>query len=245
MVKIFAALALAFGLTFVGLSVSAQTNMTNEYPRTEPAQTTEQPQPTETTTTTTTTEGRSPEQHSSREIYRERVEEKRAEAEARMSEAREAAAERRKEIKAEVCERRQEQLEKVLPRLSKGAETVLERLDTVFERVEGFYAKGQLTVADYDAKVEAIVAAQATATTLVEGLNDDIPTIDCASVELGVKLDTYRSATHEAREALKAYRATLVDLISSLKAAAAEKEAQAEAKPETSTTEGDTQNAQQ
>lgn len=223
MVKIFAALLLALSLTFVGIGVSAQAES-------DDGTRTEQSRPL------------------NREVFREKAEQRQAEAEVKVTEAREAAEERRLEVKAEVCERRQERLTQMLPRLSTGATTVLERIDTVFDRVQGFYEDGQLTVADYDTKVEAIVSAQATASTLVSALSESVPTIDCENMQLGVQLDTYRSATKDAREALKAYRAALVDLISALKAAAADQTSDNTTADDTTTetpVEGDPQDAQQ
>jgi hypothetical protein len=95
-------------------------------------------------------------------------------------------------------------------------------IDGVYERVQGFYESGQLTVTDYDAQNSAVAEAQAEAQAAVEVATAYEFEFDCENPSLGDQLFGFREAITEARDALKAYRSELVGLISSLRAAAAE-----------------------
>jgi hypothetical protein len=129
---------------------------------------------------------------------------------------------RRAQIMESVCERRAEHFSQLIPRLATGAASLQTAMDTVYERVQGFYESGQLSVANYDelkanvdaVQLEADAAVQAAATYEFE--------LDCATPGAGQQLAGFRVAMSEAREALKDYRTELVALISALRAEAAE-----------------------
>lgn len=143
--------------------------------------------------------------------------------EERTAEIRERVENRQAQIQADQCERRQEQLAQRIPRLATSSERLLEVLDNTYDRVQGFYNSGQLTVANYEELNEAVAAAQAEAAGSVAGLTEDFAfEFDCDNPSVGDQMFAFRESVSETRELLKAYRAELVVLISSMRAAAAE-----------------------
>lgn len=139
--------------------------------------------------------------------------------------------ERRETIKQEVCERRQQQLTQVMPRLATGATSVKSAFDTIYSRVQGFYESGQLTVSNYDELKAEVDAAQAEAAVALAAVDSYEFELDCENANVGEQLDGFRTAVSSAKESLKAYRQALVNLISALRAEAAE-EAQTNADEE-------------
>jgi hypothetical protein len=152
----------------------------------------------------------------------------REQAQERVADIKQEVEQRRISIQQDVCERRQERLQAVLPRLSTGATKVKQSMDTVYERVQGFYDSGQLTVSNYDDMKTRVDSAKLNAEASLAVVENFQFELDCEKPGVGQQLDSYRTAVAEARDALKVYRAALVDLISSLRAAAAVEQEAAE-----------------
>ncbi|CAN5663464.1 hypothetical protein BH23PAT1_BH23PAT1_2760 [soil metagenome] len=129
---------------------------------------------------------------------------------------------RKASIQQEVCERRQQNLERAIPRLATGATSVKNAIDTVYERVQGFYESNQLTVDNYAEHVENIEAAKVNADAALTVVNEYQFELDCDNPNVGEQLAAYREAIADARESLKEYRTELVNLISDLRAEAAQ-----------------------
>lgn len=135
--------------------------------------------------------------------------------------------ERRAQVRQDVCERRQEHFSTLIPKLANQSTRLASTIDNVYERVQGFYESGQLTVADYDERNAAVTAAQADAQAAVEVVAAYEFEFDCENPSVGDQLFGFREAVTEARQALKDYRTELVGLISSMRAAAAEQQTDA------------------
>lgn len=142
--------------------------------------------------------------------------------EVRTAEIEQRVQQRQAQVQTDVCERRQEQLNRVLPRLATQSTRLAATMDTIYERVQGFYESGQLTVENYDELNKAVAASQTEALAAVELVTSNEFELDCDNPSLGGQMFTFRESVSEAREALKRYRSDLVLLISSLRAAAAE-----------------------
>ncbi|MBW3568886.1 hypothetical protein KY385_02030 [Candidatus Parcubacteria bacterium] len=149
-------------------------------------------------------------------------EQARAKANERIEKIKTEVEERKATIKQDVCERRQQQLQKIMPRLSNGANSVKSSIDKVYERVQGFYEKGQLTVSNYDELNANVAAAKVKAEVSLEAIESFEFEIDCDNKSVGRQLDGYREIIKEARESLKAYRTELVHLIREMRSASAE-----------------------
>lgn len=149
----------------------------------------------------------------------ERVDQLRQE---RTADIQERVAERQAQVRQDICERREQQVSRLIPRLSNGSSRVLGSIDSVYERVQSFYDDGQLTVENYDELNDAVAAARMKATAAVEAVSTNGFTLDCDNPSVGDQLFGFRESVADTRDELKTYRAELVNLISSLRSAAAE-----------------------
>lgn len=143
-----------------------------------------------------------------------KIKEKRAAAELKSEEARTAA-----------CERRQEKLGVAMSNFTAAAAKHASTFDSIFVRIQGFYDSGQLTVSNYTELVAAVSASQSVAQVEVGALAALNVEIDCEDPDVASAIATFRDSAAAARESLRTYRASLTDLISSLKAQAAEDKA--------------------
>lgn len=180
-------------------------------------------------------QGRSEEASVRREQAQARSLEARQNAQERVEQIKQNVQERKATIKQDVCERKQEQLTAAIPRLTTGASSNKKVLDIMYERVRGFYADGQLTVANYDELDANVAVAKAEAETMLAAVNSYEFVVDCNNPGLGEQLDGFRMSVNTAKDSLKAYRKQLVALISAMRAEAAE---QSESSTESETVEG-------
>ncbi len=122
----------------------------------------------------------------------------------------------------QVCEQRQERLQEKIPNLARSATALQAAMDSIYERVQGFYESGQLSVNNYDELNDNVASAQADAAAAVEAATEFEFELDCENPNVGEQMDSFRQGVVEAREELKVYRSELVELISALRAEAAE-----------------------
>lgn len=158
----------------------------------------------------------------------ERGAEARETAQERRERAQAEASERQVQVRQDVCERQQDRLEEVLPRMATSAVRLLDVMDNMFDRVEGFYESGQLTVANYDELAGEVEDARTKAETAVEALEAEESEfeLDCDQPGIGKQLDGYRQLVGEARDDLRDYRDALVGLIQALRSEAAQDSAE-------------------
>jgi hypothetical protein len=155
---------------------------------------------------------------------KERSEKARNDAQEKVNERKQEATERRLNVKQDVCERKQAQLEAVVPRLSNSSVRVKDAIDKVYERVQGFYESGQLTVENYD-ELDAVVAERKAASEVsIAALDSATVEYDCENPSFGQQLDGYRLLVRDSRDNLKEYRSALVDLISAMRSADADQD---------------------
>lgn len=152
----------------------------------------------------------------------ERVAERKAAAKTMVAEKRETAQEKSQEARQAACERRQEKLTSAMANLSAAAGRHAAAFDSIFTRVQGFYDSGQLVVSNYDELVGAATEAQSAAQVEIGALGNLNVEIDCEDPDVAATVAAFRDSAAAARTALKTYRSALVDLISSLRAQAAE-----------------------
>lgn len=156
----------------------------------------------------------------------ERVAERKEAAMTMVEEKRETAQTKSQEARTAACERRADKLTSVMSRISAQATKHVGTFDSIYERVQGFYDKGQLTVANYDELNAAVTEAQATAQVEAGALSELNVEIDCEDPDVAGTVAAFRDSTTAAKDALRTYRASIVDLISSLRASAAEENVQ-------------------
>jgi hypothetical protein len=156
----------------------------------------------------------------------EKVAERKEAAMAKVEEKRETAQAKSQEARTAACERRTDKLISAMSRISTQATKHVGTFDSIYERVQGFYDKGQLTIANYDELNAAVAEAQSTAQLEVGILAELNVEIDCEDPNVAGTVTAFKDSTTSSKDALKAYKSSLVSLISSLKASAAEKRTQ-------------------
>lgn len=156
----------------------------------------------------------------------EKIAERRVNALANIKEKRETTQAKSEEARKAACERRLNALESTMARRAEQAERHVGVFDKIFERVQGFYDSGQLTDPDYDTLKASVEAAQEKAQEEAAALEELNVEVDCENPDVAATVGAFRDSVSAARDALKEYRAELVKLISSLRAAAAEENAQ-------------------
>lgn len=157
-----------------------------------------------------------------RSAVRQTTQQRQQEAQLRVNEIKQKVEQRRATIKQNVCERRQQRLATVIPRLATGATSVKTALDSIYDRVQGFYKNGQLTVDNYDELTTAIDTAKTDSEATLDVVKEYKFELDCDNPSVGEQLESYRLAVKQSKEALKVYRDKLIDLVSALRAEAAE-----------------------
>ena len=153
-----------------------------------------------------------------RSALEQKIEEKRQEVLEKQEAKRAEIGEKKEEQRIASCERNTEKLKGAMERLTGQAERHLGVISSFQTKVENFYASGQLTVDTYDELHAAVVAAEQYAKDNVEALSQAEVDIDCTSAEVASSVGVYRAIADETKTALKVYRQSLVDLISTLKA---------------------------
>ncbi len=126
---------------------------------------------------------------------------------------------RKAELKADACERNVAKIQRQQTNIGRKAGVIKGVFDKKYDRLVEFYESGQLTTPDYDTLVEAIELAKANVEASTEALATYEFELDCEAEDAAEQLDSYREAVVAVKTDLKAYKKSLVDLISSLKSA--------------------------
>lgn len=154
-----------------------------------------------------------------------KAQEARQSAKERIEEIKERNQQRRAELKLDICQRRQARIQNSITRISDRASRIKGVIDRMFVRVQGFYAEGQLTVENYEELETNVETAQADAEASIAALESYVFTLNCEDPNAASQLANFREAVNETKTELKDYRKALVELISSMRAAAAEENA--------------------
>lgn len=109
------------------------------------------------------------------------------------------------------------------------ATTYLTRLNDVFTKLQSYQSTNNIQAANYDSLVQTATAKQVAATSAVAALKSLGSTIDCSSSDPASMLSDVKVGAASSRDALKAYRTALKDIVVAL--------AQAQGGTSTSTTD--------
>jgi hypothetical protein len=94
-----------------------------------------------------------------------------------------------------------------------------EVFDNIYTKVKNFYTTKQLNVADYSTLTANVDKAQADAQTQIDALSALNVSVDCTSQTVADSVDAFGQAVKTTHDSLKVYRASLTELINSLKGA--------------------------
>jgi hypothetical protein len=115
-----------------------------------------------------------------------------------------------------VCEHIQNAVNHKLKAFDNHASTYLTRLNSVFTKLQAYQTKNNLPVSNYTDLVSAATTAQNNATVSVDALNSLGSTLDCSSSDPGAMLSGVKEGAASARDALKAYRTSLKNIVVAL-----------------------------
>lgn len=91
--------------------------------------------------------------------------------------------------------------------------------DKIYTRVKDFYTTKQLSVSNYADLTAKVDTAAANAQTNIDALAALNVNVDCTSQTVSSSVDAFQAAVKSSRDSLKAYRASIVDLITAIKGA--------------------------
>ena len=151
-----------------------------------------------------------------------RASESRARAEERKAEIFRQVETKREQVRQDVCQRREQVVADAIPRLSQGAKSVQSSIDKVYQKVTDFYYTGQFVADNYSELIANIESAKTNSEAAIDVIDSQAFVFDCENPGVGKQLSGYRMAVADARSALFEYRAALVELISSMRSAAAQ-----------------------
>jgi hypothetical protein len=120
------------------------------------------------------------------------------------------------EQRQKACEQRKTSINNRITAYNKAANNKLTHFNTIFERVKKFKTDKALQVSNYDALVATATSKQQAATDAVAALKALTADFDCTSTDPGATVASIKSATADARTALKEYRKSIKDIVVAL-----------------------------
>jgi hypothetical protein len=115
------------------------------------------------------------------------------------------------------CTARKANLTKRMTNSVAAAQRHKEVFDKIYTRVKTFHDTKKLDVANYDTLVANVDKAQQEATDQIAALKALDVTVDCTQTDsLATNITAFQTAVKETRESIKAYRKSLVELITQL-----------------------------
>jgi lysyl-tRNA synthetase class II len=121
------------------------------------------------------------------------------------------------EQKQQACSARKANLTKRMNNSVAAAERHKAVFDKIYTRVQNFYTDKKLNVANYDTLKTSADTAKQDAADQIAALKSLDVTVDCTQADsLATNISAFQSAVKSTRDSLKAYRKSLVDLITAL-----------------------------
>jgi hypothetical protein len=122
-----------------------------------------------------------------------------------------------KEQKQQACTARKANLTKRMNHAVAGAQKHKDNIDKTYAKVKAFHDAKNLNVANYDTLTAAVDKAQSDATAQIAALKALNISVDCTQTDsLATNITAFQTAVKSTRDSLKAYRSSLVDLITAL-----------------------------
>lgn len=117
------------------------------------------------------------------------------------------------------CEARQKSIDTRISNFSAAAQRHQDVFTSIFTKVQAFYTKNNLNVANYDTLVATVNTKQTASQQAVSALKALDVTTDCKASDPAQQVQTLKTAVSNARTALQAYRAAIKDLVVALEGA--------------------------
>lgn len=127
--------------------------------------------------------------------------------------------EQTQEHRQQACEARKANLSKRMNNAVRQAQNHKAVFDKIYQRVKNFHDNKQLNVANYETLVANVDKAQADSAASISALKSLDVGVDCTSQTVAGSVSAFQQAVKDTRDSLKAYRASIVELIKALKGA--------------------------
>jgi hypothetical protein len=136
-----------------------------------------------------------------------------------LSKKREALKGRLSDAKKKICEKRVERITSIMSKASQGGEKGQAFFGSAYTRIKEFYAKKNLSVANYDALVAAVDAKKAAAQAAIDAVKSNT-SFSCDGDNPIASIDAFNGKIRTMHAALKDYRAAVKALLKAVKEAA-------------------------
>lgn len=143
----------------------------------------------------------------------------REQAQARLEQAKQNHQEKTEAERQKSCDARKTALTKRMANAVSQAKRHKAVFDKIYTRVKDFYTTKQLSVSNYADLTAKVDTAAANAQTNIDALAALNVNVDCTSQTVSSSVDAFQAAVKSSRDSLKAYRASIVDLITAIKGA--------------------------
>ncbi|HSD55792.1 MAG TPA: hypothetical protein VLA92_01425 [Candidatus Saccharimonadales bacterium] len=127
-----------------------------------------------------------------------------------------------KERRQKRCENRKHGLETKVANIVTVAQKHKTRIDEVYAKALAYQKDKNITVENFDTLATTADSAKSQAQASVDALTSLKPTIQCDSETVATDVATFKAAAGQARADLKAYRASVKTMLTTLKAARGE-----------------------
>lgn len=119
----------------------------------------------------------------------------------------------------QICEVRSANIVSTMARALQQAEKHLATFDTILKRAQTFYTEKQLTVTNYDALLATVATKKAAAQNAIDTAKT-ASTFSCGSDNPIGTVEAFRTNLKAIHQAVKEYRAAIIELLTAIKQAA-------------------------
>lgn len=163
--------------------------------------------------TTTSVDGSDGDDSEVQARVQERINAAKQKAQAQVESARKNVQAQTQEKRKQLCENRKKAIDNKLNAFTAAADKHLARLNGAYTKLKDYQTNRNVTVPNYDSLTATADAKQQAATEAVAALKSVSSGVDCSSADVSVQLKTVKEAGATARNALKAYRTSLHDIL--------------------------------
>lgn len=153
------------------------------------------------------------------EAARQAAKERRQELQQKVAERREGLKTRLEATKLRSCQNREKAIGNIMTRMSDRGQKHLDLFDTISERVQKFYTDKSLSLSNYDALLADVVAKKAAAQAAIDETKSTTVSFKCDGDDPKGAAEVFKGSLKDQKEALKAYRTAVKNLIVGVKSA--------------------------